>query len=152
MSGLTTLPFSQSRSSLCPVRENRRSSCLSDARKGMRIIPTSLLVLLFSLAAQAQNNLPDAPAHAGGASVPLTAATSLKPVPNTVVFHRKIFWPLVAACGTAVVLDAQMSHNYETSHPNSLDSSAWLVGRRPSLGRYYATFIVLDGGVALAGC
>jgi hypothetical protein len=69
--------------------------------------------------------------------------------PNNVDFPKKVYWPLVAACGTAAVFDAQMSHGYLTRHPDQIESGSWLLGRRPSLGRYYATFAIMDGGVAV---
>jgi len=50
-----------------------------------------MLMLIFSLAAQAQNNLPDAPAKADDVPAPLTATTPTESTGKTVVFHKKIF-------------------------------------------------------------
>jgi len=117
----------------------------------MRILLTLLMLFFCVAAAQAQNNLPDAPSKTNDAPAPLTAATSTESVSNPVVFHKKIFWPLVGACATAGAFDVQMSYDYDQSHPTARETtSAWLVGRRPSLGRYYATIAVLDAGTALA--
>jgi hypothetical protein len=55
----------------------------------------------------------------------------------------------VAACGTAAIFDAQMSHSYLVTHPATTENGSWLLGQRPSLGRYYAMFAVLDGGAAV---
>jgi len=63
-----------------------------------------------------------------------------------VIFHRKIFWPLVAALAASAVVDAQTSYSNELQYPNGHENSSWLLGRKPSLGRYYATFALIDGG------
>lgn len=120
------------------------------SRIHMRIIPTALIAF-FCLAAavQAQNSLP-APAKTDGAPAPLTAVVPPPSTHSRGMFRPNIFWPLVAACGSAAVVDGKMSRTYLDTHPMSEEiDSAWLVGRRPSLGRYYATFVVLDGGGAL---
>lgn len=44
-----------------------------------------------------------------------------------------------------------MSYDYDQSHTTARETtSAWLVGRRPSLGRYYGTIAALDAGTAVA--
>lgn len=107
-----------------------------------------IAVLLFSAAVPLSGeDLPEAPSSA--AKVPVSASETPAGSQNNVVFHKKVFWSLVATCGTAAVYDAQMSHSYEATHPNSHEAASWLLGRRPSLGRYYATFAVMDGGAAL---
>jgi len=124
----------------------------------MNVLVGSLLLFSLFIPARA-DDLPDAPStvneHTAPAAVQLPSPTRSSDVavpPNRrtgVVFPKKVYWPLVAACGTAAIFDAQMSYSYEVSHPTSSDSGAWLVGKRPSLGRYYATFAVLDGGTVL---
>lgn len=130
----------------------------------MRILTVFLFSLLPSLviAARAADlpdaptkaaQLPDAPSTAASASAhdsaneqpdastPATVVSNRSPV----VFPKKISWPIVAACGTAAVFDAQMSHGYGVNHPNATENVDWLFGRKPSLARYYATFAVMDG-------
>lgn len=110
----------------------------------------ALLVALFLLTVAHAQNLPDAPTKAdGGAPASLSTTTPATNPRNPVVFHSQIFWPLVAACGTAAVFDAQMSRAYLVTHPTARERQSWLLGPRPGLGRYYLAFSVMDGGVAI---
>ena len=68
---------------------------------------------------------------------------------NAVVFHRKVFWSLVAVDAASAVADTQISHAGLQTCPNYREGNSWLYGPRPSLGRYYATDVVIDGGGAL---
>ncbi len=107
------------------------------------------LIVFFSLATPClAQEPPDAPSKVGA-----SRETPIRPSPqltNPVLFRKNFFWPLVAACGTAAIFDAQMSHSHSVKYPNSTETSSWLLGQRPSLGRYYATFAVMDGGTAFA--
>jgi hypothetical protein len=95
------------------------------------------------------------PANAPGKNTNETpvATTPVATTPSTaahpVVFNKRAYWSLVAACGTAAILDAQMSHADLVRHPTHFEAGSWLLGRRPSLGRYYAMFALLDGGTAV---
>jgi len=108
---------------------------------------TAFVLLIWLIPARA-DDLPNAPTKT---TAPVDGPDLSRDVNHhsPVVFPRKIFWPLVAACGTAAVVDAQTSHAYIVSHPNATETGAWLLGRRPSLGRYYVTFAVMDGGAAI---
>lgn len=77
----------------------------------------------------------------------MVATTPLAPQKN-VVFHKKLFWSLVAVDAASAVADAQTSWHNERTYPNSVEHNSWLFGKRPSLGRYYATFAGMDGGAA----
>ena len=104
-----------------------------------RLLLACLICLTAASAVHAQNagtELPDAP-------VPNPPPLARQ---DAAVFHGKIFWPLVAALAASAVADAQTSHNDELQYPNGSEYNSWLYGRRPSLGRYYATFAVMDGG------
>jgi len=85
--------------------------------------------------------LPDAP----GVSSQLPPPTAHQDV---VVFHKKVFWSLVGVDAASAVADAQTSWHNEQIYPNTTEMNSWLYDRRPSLGRYYATFAVMDGGSA----
>jgi hypothetical protein len=92
-------------------------------------------------AQQSETQLPEAPS---AAEQPSTAAVHRPPV----VFHKKIFWTLVGVDAASAVADAQTSWNDLQMNPNGHEVNSWLYGRRPNLGRYYATFAAVDG----AGC
>ena len=103
-----------------------------------RLLRACLLCLTAASAVHAQNagtELPDAP-------VPNPAPVVRQ---DTVIFHNRIFWPLVAAVASSAIADAQTSYSNELRYPNGHENSSWLLGRKPSLGRYYATFAVIDG-------
>ena len=116
----------------------------------VKAILTFLFTLLCLTAARA-DDLPDAPSNnpidrpVTTTSIATTPSTEAKPV----VFQKRAYWSLVAACGTAAIFDAQMSHADLVNHPDHIEAGSWLLGRRPSLGRYYAMFALLDGGTAL---
>ena len=88
--------------------------------------------------------LPDAPEVSPHSASSATRA----PSQDAVVFHKKIFWSVVAVDAASAVADAQTSWHDLQVNPNLHEQQSWLLGRRPSLGRYYATFAVLDGGGA----
>jgi hypothetical protein len=128
------------------------------ARSRLKVLVSALLFVSLVMSARA-DDLPDAPStakrHPTLTAVGLPAAASApasQVTPNrrtSVVFPARVYWPLVAACGTAAIFDAQMSHSFLVSHPDTTENGSWLLGQRPSLGRYYAMFAVLDGGVAV---
>lgn len=104
------------------------------------------LCLGIAAAMQAQQTdgaqLPDAPAAAPAPNtVPAEA-------PKGVVFHKKLFWSLVAADAGSAIADTQISRSGLDMCPNYQEINSWLYGRRPSLGRYYATDAAIDGGAA----
>lgn len=103
----------------------------------------SFLLAVGSMIAQeaAPEKLPDAPAVS-------TQTASPAPRQDAVVFHKKVFWSLVAADAASAVADAQTSWQNEQMYPTGHEQNSWLYGRNPSLGRYYATFAVIDGGGA----
>jgi hypothetical protein len=85
--------------------------------------------------------------------LPEAPSVSSQPSPPTarqdaVVFHKKVFWTLVGVDAASAVADAQTSWSNLQNYPNTTEINSWLYGRRPSLGRYYATFAVMDGGSA----
>jgi hypothetical protein len=138
----------QSRCKFARDARSRIGSCLERAHKAAMIsLMLQAIKQLFSIcavclavagAAQAQNDraqLPDAP-------IPNPSPTAHQ---DRVIFHKKIFWTMVAACGASAIADAQTSYSNEQRFPNGSESDDWLLGRRPSLGRYYATFALLDG-------
>jgi len=71
------------------------------------------------------------------------------PRPEPVVFHKKIFWSFVVADAASAIADAQTSWSWLQAHPTGVEHDSWLLGRRPGLARYYATFAVVDGGSAI---
>jgi hypothetical protein len=83
--------------------------------------------------------LPDAPSVSSQSSPPTAHQ-------DAVVFHKKVFWSLVAVDAASAVADAQTSWHNEQTYPNGRELNSWLYGRKPSLGRYYGTFAVMDGG------
>jgi hypothetical protein len=83
--------------------------------------------------------LPDAPGVSSQPSPPTAHQ-------DAVVFHKKVFWSLVSVDAASAVADAQTSWHNEHIYPNGHEVNSWLYGRKPSLGRYYATFVVMDGG------
>jgi len=85
--------------------------------------------------------LPDAPGVSSQPSPPTTRH-------DAVVFHKKIFWTLVGVDAASAVADAQTSWHNEQIDPNATELNSWLYGKRPSLARYYATDVVMDGGAA----
>jgi hypothetical protein len=111
----------------------------------MAIAGTLLCVFAASgvHAQQSDSQLPDAPT---ALEQPRPTST---PPQSAVVFHTKAFWTLVAVDAASAVADAQTSWHNEQKYSNSYEQNSWLYGRRPSLGRYYATFAVIDGGGAL---
>lgn len=87
--------------------------------------------------------LPDAPAAAPAPNtVPAEA-------PKGIVFHKKLFWSLVAVDAASAVADTQTSLHNENLYPNSYEQNSWLYGKRPSPARYYLTDLAMDGGIAL---
>jgi hypothetical protein len=91
--------------------------------------------------------------EAGPRQLPDAPGVSSQPSPPTarhdaVVFHKKVFWTLVGVDAASAVADAQTSSSNLQNYPNTTETNSWLYGRRPSLGRYYATFAVMDGGSA----
>jgi hypothetical protein len=106
----------------------------------------AFLLTMFSLTAARAQDLPDAPSNNPRTTTPVSSTRSSEPKP--VVFNKQAYWSLVAACGTAAIFDAQMSHADLVNHPNHIEAGSWLLGSRPSLGRYYAMFALLDGGTA----
>jgi hypothetical protein len=103
-----------------------------------------MVCLAVASAAQAQNDqaqLPDAP-------IPNPLPTAHQ---DAAIFHEKIFWTMVGACGASAIADTQTSYNNEQRFPNGSENNSWLLGRRPSLGRYYATFALMDGAGSFLG-
>ncbi len=85
--------------------------------------------------------LPDAPGVSPQPSPPTARQ-------DAVVFHKKVFWTLVGVDAASAVADAQISRAGLSMFPNRTEQNSWLYGRRPSLGRYYATDVVTDVGGA----
>jgi hypothetical protein len=83
--------------------------------------------------------LPDAPGVSSQPSPPRARH-------DAVVFHKKIFWLLVAVDAASAVADTQTSWHNEQIDPDATELNSWLFGKRPSLARYYATDVVMDGG------
>jgi hypothetical protein len=95
---------------------------------------------------------PGALAQTGDAAQ-LQEAPSLssQPLPSTrrvpaVPFHKEIFWTLVAFDAASAVTDGQTSRHNEQTYPEAREENSWLYGQRPSLGRYYGMFALIDGG------
>lgn len=111
----------------------------------------TFLVAILCLTAARADDLPDAPSNNPIERPVTTTPTAPKPsrVRSPVVFNKRAYWSLVAACGTAAVFDAQMSHTDLVNHPDHTENGSWLLGRRPSLSRYYAMFALMDGGTAV---
>ena len=115
----------------------------------LRLIKNFLIAVCLSLLAaggvRAQEaepkQLPDAP---GVSSQPSPSAAR----PDSVVFHKKVFWTLVAVDAGSAIADNQISWHHEQIDPNWYEQNSWLYGRRPSLGRYYASDVLMDGGGA----
>lgn len=97
-------------------------------------------VSMYAQAAQPAQ-LPDAPAVS--TQVPAPPAHQ-----DAVVFHKKVFWTLVGVDAASAVADTQTSWHNEQMNAYGVEQNSWLYGRRPSLGRYYATDVLMDGGGA----
>jgi hypothetical protein len=104
-----------------------------------RLIVACLLCLVAASMVRAQNTGSEPP------DIPMP-----NPPPrvrhDAVIFHDRIFWPLAAALAASAIADAQTSYSNELRYPTGHERNSWLLGRKPSLGRYYATFAVMDGG------
>jgi hypothetical protein len=113
-------------------------------RTAVRMLLASALLCLCArggvYAQQSQSQLPDAPAPA----VQPVATPGRQQ--SVVVFHKKVFWTLVAVDAGSAIADAQTSWHNEQTYPNGSEQHSWLYGRKPTLERYYATFAVMDGG------
>jgi hypothetical protein len=93
------------------------------------------------------------PQETGRGQLPDAPGASTRPAPtaarqDAVAFHKKVFWTLVGVDAASSVADAQTSWHNEQMSPYLYEQNSWLYGRRPSLGRYYATDLVIDGGAA----
>ena len=119
-------------------------------KKQMKIFFGFLLLFGFVIPTRA-DDLPNAPARQGASASPSSTAGEMASASQreTAIFPKKVFWPTVAALGTSAAFDAQMSRTYLVDHPNAHEAQSWLLGKRPSLGRYYATFAVMDGAAAV---
>ena len=115
----------------------------------LRLIRRLLIAVCLSLLAAGRvcaqeaepKQLPDAPGVSSQPSPPTARQ-------DAVVFHKKVFWSLVAVDAASAVADAQLSRAGLRMFPTGHEQNSWLYGRRPSLGRYYATDVVTDGGSA----
>ena len=91
--------------------------------------------------------------EAGPRQLPDALGTSSRPSPpavrhEAVVLHKKVYWALVGVDAASAVADAQISRAGLQMYPTIQEKNSWLYGRRPSLGRYYATDVVTDAGSA----
>jgi hypothetical protein len=97
------------------------------------------LFLAFAVTVEGQSpgaaQPPDAP-------VPSSQVT---PQQKPVVFHTKVFWPMVGVCAGSIIADVQTSYNVEQRSPKGSELNSWLFGRRPSRARYYVTNAAIDG-------
>jgi hypothetical protein len=77
--------------------------------------------------------------------IPVPSTQPPPPAAETMIFHRKVFWSLVAVDAASAVADAQTSWDNLQQNPNLHENLSWLLGRRPGLARYYLTFAAIDG-------
>ena len=91
--------------------------------------------------------LPDAPSLSAQSLEP-QAQSQRHARADAVVFHKKVFWVLVVVDAASTVADDQTSLQNEKIFPRGSEQNSWLLGRRPSAARYYATDAVIDGGGA----
>jgi hypothetical protein len=89
---------------------------------------------------QSEARLPEAPSVT---AQPVATPTRQK---GEVVFHRKVFWSLVAIDAGSAIADVQTSWTNEETYPGGSEQNSWLYGRKPGLGRYYVTAALMDGG------